>query len=201
MVAHHVTARLNCRSTFECTKTLQTLIKCDNLLKDVSRSSVLNSFVIPHCGIFGDYQTAALKDSFLPFQMKLPFLTWLFLWLPIRRWTETGAIEPERPQQSRRGSAWQKSVLTREHLQNWVLIYIYLLRLVIHVFWLYEKVLNEKREGIPQHLKVCDICFKYLVNEKKWVFICLVLWREASVFLNALVLHFRRGMQSFFYSF
>lgn len=27
------------------------------------------------------------------------------------------------------------------------------------------------------------------------MFICLVLWREASVFLNALVLHFRRSIQ------
>lgn len=31
----------------------------------------------------------------------------------------------------------------------------------------------------------------------KPVFICLVLWREASVFLNALVLHFRRSFKGF----
>lgn len=35
----------------------------------------------------------------------------------------------------------------------------------------------KKREGIPQHLKVCDICFKYLVNEKKCVYLpCTLAW-------------------------
>lgn len=41
MVALHVTVSPDCRSMFECTKTLQTLNKYGNLLKNSSRLSVV----------------------------------------------------------------------------------------------------------------------------------------------------------------
>lgn len=205
MVALRATARPDCRSMFECTKTLQTLITCGNLLKNLSRSSVVTDHH-PTLREFwrllqtGDLQQAAAETetsetASYHSEWSSPSSCDCSSGSQSDNGQKPGAIEPERPQQSRRGNAWQKSVLTLD---------IHLLRLVVQVFRQYEKH-NVKKETEYHHIKiVCDSCFKYLVNEKKVrqpVFICLVLWREASVFLNALVLHFRRGMQSFFDSF
>lgn len=85
MVALHVTARPDCRSMFECTKTLQTLIKCDNLLKNLSRLSVVTDRHPTLREFWRLLQTEDLQQAateaetsrdccFLPFLMKLPFL-------------------------------------------------------------------------------------------------------------------------------
>lgn len=156
-------------------KDLQILIKCGNSLEYSGRSTVVNwppSYIKE---IFGDYcrhlQQATAKTETAS--------SYHSLWNSLSPcdcssdsyWDngqKPGAIEPKRPQQSRRGSAWQKKItyLNSEMRSTWSL-YIHPTRLVVQVFRQYEKH-NMKKETEYHSIKiVCDTCFKYLVNEKK----------------------------------
>lgn len=154
-------------------KDLQIFIKCGHFLEDSGRSPVVNWQPSYIKGIYGDYcrhlqQATAKTDTASSYHS---------LWIspsPCDCSSEShwdngqkpGAIEPKRPQQSRRGSAWQKKKTNSATRSTWSLD-IHPLRLVVQVFRQYEKHNMKKETEYHSSKIVCDTCFKYLVNEKK----------------------------------